>query len=207
MIAPVTHPTTVAEPRPTVPLLRWGAFAAILAAVLITPGWILSVIQESEGASWTIIFAHMALTFALMAVFAVQASRVGRLGEIGFVLAIFGNMMLIATMLSALTVQARLGQRGLEHFIASGSVMPQVAAAGLLSLSFLLGMVLFGIATIRAGVFPRRAGQLVIVGVVGMFAGAVPDITGLEAAGTIALFAAFAWMGWQFRQAPAAGAD
>jgi hypothetical protein len=207
VIASSTAPTAVVHPQPSVPLLRWGAMAALLATILVTPGWILSVIRESEGASWAIILAHLTLTFALITVFAVQASKVGRLGEIGFVLALFGNMATIATMISALMIQAGLGQHGLEQFIQRGSVEAQVAALSLLTLSFLVGMVLFGIATMRAGVFPRRAGQLVVVGVTGMFAGAVPDITALEAAGTILLFAAFAWMGWQLRQPEAAGID
>lgn len=199
MIAPTATPTLVIERPTSDSIFRWGGMAALVAAILITPGWILSVILESEGASWTIVLAHMLLTFALMTVFAVQVTQMGRLGPIGFVLAIFGNMVTIASMVSALTIQAGLGQHGLERFIQSGSVQPHVVAVSLLSLSFLVGMVLFGLATIRAGVFPRWAGQLVILGVVGMFAGAVPDITALEAAGTILLFAAFGWMGWQLR--------
>lgn len=200
MLAPVRVTPSVTDRSQSASLLPLGGLAGLLGAVLITPGWIGSVFKETEASSWAIICGHIALLLALVAVYAVQASRLGRTGQIGFVLAFVGNVFAISSMMASLVVQAKLGQRGLEHFIQSGSVVPQMAALSVLSVLFFLGVVLFGIATARAGVFPTYAGRLVAAGAVLAVAGALPDLTAVEAAGTIMLAAGFGWMGWLVRR-------
>jgi hypothetical protein len=64
-------------------------------------------------------------------------------------------------------------------------------------LAFLIGLILFGIATMRAGVLPRWAGPLLILGdvvfAVGTFAGSAALI--VEVVGAAITCAAFVWLG------------
>jgi hypothetical protein len=188
------------------PLLRWGGSTAILAAFAATPAWIASVVKEDPVSSWPIIAATAALLIALPAIFAGQAPRMGRLGRVGFVLMMVGGIFEVAGMTTVMIIQAKVGLHGHERFIASGSVAPHFAVLSALAVAFFLGAILFGLATSRGTVFPRRAGQMVVVGSVAMVAGSVPDITALVAGGAILQFAGFAWMGWSLDRLTA-GAD
>src|SRR5215210_6158997 len=88
---------------------------------------------------------------------------------------------------------------------ASGAEVEDVLGAGLSAalvllggLAFLIGLILFGLATMRAGVFPRWAGLLLIAGDVvfgaGSFAGpAAPVVFVVGAAITCA---GFVWLGF-----------
>src|SRR5947209_10279051 len=63
------------------PLTRWAALIAVLAAMVATPAWIASVVQEDPVSSWPIIATLVALLLAVPALFAVQASHLGLLGR------------------------------------------------------------------------------------------------------------------------------
>ena len=87
---------------------------------------------------------------------------------------------------------------------ASGVEVQAVTGAGLSGalsllggLAFLIGLILFGIATMRPGVFPRWAGLLLIVGDVvfgaGSFAGSAATI--FEIVGALITCAALVWLG------------
>jgi hypothetical protein len=179
------------------PLLRWGGLLAVFAAALATPAWIASVFQEDPVSSWPIIATMVALLLAIPAIFAAQASFMGQLGRIAVVLMMVGGMFEVAGMTTVMVIQAKVGLHGHEQFIMSGSVAPHMLALSALGVLFYLGVVLFGIATERARIFPRRAGLVTAAGSVVMVAGSLPDITGLVAAGAVLLFCGFAWMGWQ----------
>jgi hypothetical protein len=178
------------------PLLRWGGLLAVLAAAVATPAWITSVFQEDPVSSWPIIATMVALLLAVPAIFAAQASFMRRLGRIGVVLMMVGGMFEVAGMATVMVIQAKVGLHGHEKFITSGSVAPHMLALSALAVLFYLGVALFGIATVRAGIFPRYTGLLAAGGSIAMVAGSLPDITGLVAAGAILLFCGFAWMGW-----------
>ena len=64
-------------------------------------------------------------------------------------------------------------------------------------LAFLIGLILFGIATMQAGIFPRWAGILLIVGDVvfgaASFSGSAALI--VEVVGALITCAAFVWLG------------
>ena len=74
-------------------------------------------------------------------------------------------------------------------------------------LAFLVGLILFGIATMRAGVFPRWAGLLLIVGDVvfaaGCFAGSAAPI--VFALGSAITCAGFVWLGCALITGPRSG--
>ena len=88
------------------------------------------------------------------------------------------------------------GAYGAEVDGVLGAGLPS-ALAVLGGLAFLIGLILFGAATVRAGVFPRRAGLLLIAGDVvfgaGSFAGSAATI--FEILGAAITCAAFVWLG------------
>lgn len=179
------------------PLVRWAGLVTVLAAVVAAPAWTASVVQEDPVSSWPIIATFVALLLAIPANFAAQAPLMGRLGRIAVVLVMLGGMFEVSAMTAVMVIQAKVGLHGHEDFIMSGAVAPHFAALSGLAFLFYLGMVLFGVGTMRAGFFPRVSGPLTIAGSTAMVAGAVPDITALVAAGAVLLFAGFASMGWQ----------
>ena len=65
-------------------------------------------------------------------------------------------------------------------------------------MAFLIGLILFGVATMRAGVLPRWAGPSLILGdvvfAVGTFAGSASLI--VEVLGALITCAAFVWLGF-----------
>jgi hypothetical protein len=64
-------------------------------------------------------------------------------------------------------------------------------------LAFLIGLIFFGIATMRAGVFPRWAGALLIAGDVVFGAASFSGSAALvvEVVGALITCAAFVWLG------------
>jgi hypothetical protein len=98
---------------------------------------------------------------------------------------------------------------------ASGAEVEAVLGAGtsgtlslLGGLAFFVGLILLGIATMRAGVFPSAAGSLLIAGDVVFAAASFSGSAALvvEVAGAAITCAAFVWLGWALlsgRGAPA----
>jgi hypothetical protein len=139
-----------------------------------------------------VLAAHVLLVFALVALWAAQAEPSGILGSLGMVLGVVGTTLVSGVVL-------------VEIAGATGAEVDAVLGAGLLSafaqlggLAFLIGLILFGIATMRAGVFPRWAGLLLVVGDVvfglGSFAGSAATI--FEILGAALTCAALVWMGF-----------
>jgi hypothetical protein len=142
-----------------------------------------------------VLAAHVVLVFALVGLYAAQAERSGLLGSLGMVLSVVGTILVSGVVL-------------VEIAGASGAEVEDVLGAGLSAalvllggLAFLIGLILFGVATMGAGVFPRWAGLLLslllIVGDVvfgaGGFAGAAATI--FEVVGVLITCAAFVWLG------------
>jgi uncharacterized protein len=105
-----------------------------------------------------VLAAHLALVFGLVALWAAQAERSGPLGSLGMVLGVAGTTLVCGV---ALVEIAGASGAEVEAVLAAG--LP-AALALLAGLAFLVGLILFGAATMRAGVFPRLAGLLLIGG-------------------------------------------
>lgn len=125
------------------------------------------------------------------------------LGLVGFVLAFIGTafagaiQFMVATVIPVVAAQATV-------------IFPQVRrpptfAVPLLAMGFGLGYVLFGIATIRAGVLPRWSGLLLSIGVLlfmfaevlreaSLLSGMLPHVIGDSGAAVLGL--GLAWMGY-----------
>jgi hypothetical protein len=116
--------------------------------------------------------SYMLFMFGLVGVYLAQAEKAGRLGAIGFVLTFFGVLMLTAQVvvatwsLPAIALQPNAPKTAFELLDPAG---PLAAFSLVVFVAYVpagIGLVLFGIATIRAGVLPRGAAVLLIIGTV-----------------------------------------
>jgi len=154
-------------------LVRLGGLAAVGAGVLTIIGDLvgLSVYFEEPAVVattfsysltfWLYLLGSVLLLGGLVALYVYQSEAAGILGVVGFVVAFLGT---------ALIVGANWAQVFIGPLLAVNA--PQIlelGPTGGLLLTFItlgVGWLLFGIATLRAGVFPRWAAILLIVGAV-----------------------------------------
>jgi hypothetical protein len=172
-----------------------GGLASIMAGVLLLLGHVFNLGGNPEygtvAGSCSVLAAHVLLVFALVALYAAQAERSGSLGALGIVLSVIGT-----TLVSGVVLVEIAGASGADVEAVTGTGLS--GALSLLGgLAFLTGTIMFGIATMRARVFPRSAGLLLIVGdgVFGAasFSGSVT--LAVEVVGAAITCAAFVWLG------------
>ena len=112
------------------------------------------------------------LVFGLVALYAYQVEAAGRLGVVGFVVSTIGTVLLtgsawfqlfvvpaMAAEVPAFAEAARAAQVG--QWLTVGLIVPLLAQA--------VGWVIFGVATYRAGVFPRWVAVAVVLGALLLF--------------------------------------
>jgi hypothetical protein len=108
--------------------------------------------------------AAILMIVGLGGIYARQANESGRLGLIGLILALVGTSVvcgiffLVSTAIPLIATEAPV--------LFERAMTPPAWGMPLVILGFALGYVLFGLATVRAGVLPRAAGALLVVGVV-----------------------------------------
>ncbi len=172
-----------------------GGLASVAAGLLLVLGHVLDLGGDPEygtvlGGS-LVLTAHVALVFALVSLYAAQAQQSGLLGGLGMTLSVVGT-----TLVSGVVLVEIAGASGAEVDVVLGAGLPG-AVAVLAGLAFLIGLILFGAATMRAGVFPRWSGLLLIIGDVvfgaGSFAGTAATI--FEVLGALITCAALVWLG------------
>ena len=183
----------------SVTLYRASGLALLLGAVLFIVGSILSFAGAPLTPLWLIMtgvwMSGMVLgLLGLPGIVARQAERSGWLGFVGFLLTFLGwflltgfyvgDNLIISPWLNALAPQV----------YAQWFVNPAVAVSLHVANSLLgVGGVLLGIATMRARVFPRWAGWLLIAAVVDLGSFVIGNLT-LVATGLIIL--GLGWMGY-----------
>ncbi len=163
---------------PSLDLIRWGGPAAIAGGALFVIAELLDLYNFSgaaaEGefsevaatASWTaeallFLLGEVLLLFGLFGLYARQSEAAGALGLAGFLVAFLGT---------ALSAGISYGDAFILPYLAVEA--PEVVDAGpplgvILSFGvFTVGWVLFGLATLRARVYPRVAAVLLMVGAV-----------------------------------------
>jgi hypothetical protein len=150
------------------------------------------------------------LLWGLIGIYGPQSRAAGTFGLWAFVVAFFGTALVAGNVWAEVFVYPTLAQ--VAPNVMSGSVtdFPSYLSAGL-SLSFPLfglGLILFGVATIRAGVYPRWAAVLLIVSIpVTMFLDPTPG-SFQESIGQILLGIAVATLGWYaLRRAPSSNSS
>jgi hypothetical protein len=195
-------------------LIRWSGLAALVAGLIfagIQPIHPPDVLSSVTTGAWTIIntlkFA-MCLIFliGITGIYARQVEEAGWLGLAGFLLLIVCWWLqtgYVFTELFILPVQANAAPQFVQSFL--GVVNPESpvemnigalpAIYGLRSILYLLGGLVFGIATLRARVLPRwPAGLLAIAALLTPAAALLPHAIQRYAAIPVAL--AIAWLGY-----------
>jgi hypothetical protein len=175
---------------------RWGGgLTSVAAGVLLLLGHIVNLGGDPEYGTVLgevlVLSAHALLVFALVSLWAVQAEPSGSLGAAGMVLSVLGTVLNCAAVLAEI---AGASGADVDPVVGQG-VSGTITLLG--GLAFLIGLILFGVATMRAGVLPRWAGPLLILGdvvfAVGTFAGSAALV--VEVVGALITCAAFVWLG------------
>ena len=173
--------------------VRWGGLAALLAGVLLVVSELLRLyIDLVDPNLYGSIFVFngvlglllsVLVQLGLVGLYARQAGATGTLGLVGFVLAFIGvNLSMGASFVDAFAKPVVWPWEDPEYFERT------VAALAIFAPGFVLGWVLFGVATHRARVYPRASAMLLI-------AGALILLLPLPLGG-IVFAAALAWMGY-----------
>lgn len=137
-------------------LIRWSGPAAMAAGALLIVTFLLSEFV-ADGFFYLITLVFLLLLVALPGLQAQQAGRSGLLGRIGFSMALIGAAILVVLFAIVGVSETFFG------FDPDESAVPLLFLAGGF-FTFLVGIILFGIATARAGVFPRGAALLLTLG-------------------------------------------
>jgi hypothetical protein len=182
---------------------KGGGLASIAAGLLLVVGHVVNLGGHPEYGrvlgEILVLTAHLSLVFALVALYAAQAEQSGLLGALGMILSVVGTIIVCGVVLVEVAGASGVNVAGVLEAGVSG------ATSFVGGLAFLIGLIVLGIATMRAGVFPRWGGLLLIVGDVvfgaGSFAGAAASI--VSVVGAAITCAGFVWLGlrlWSTRQ-------
>ena len=157
-------------------LLRWGGLAALVSGVASVMGDLLRLfvdVKSAESATtpsyalvfWMYLIGAVLLMIGLVCLYVSQSEEAGVLGLMAFLTAFSGTVLLAGTLWFELFITPALAVEA-----------PRLAEAelGLVGfvLSFLLvvlGWFMFGVATLRARLYPRWAAVLLMVGVIVSF--------------------------------------
>lgn len=187
----------------TTTLIRLGAACAVAAGVVVTgyEAINLALGYPETGAGDALVSAGHALwlplgVFALVGLHLRQEPGTGRLGTSGFLLAMLGTMVIGAIYVSDLLLGPAIEAEAPQIFEEPTKTMIVSVLAG--AACFVVGHLLFAVATLRARVFPRPAAVLYLVGAVL----AITALVGLPGA-TVVLHLGLAWLGWAVLSEPA----
>lgn len=144
-------------------LYRWGALSVILTALLFAAAAIAVIVVPDGGLSNPVapILYYAGLILAVPAyltLYSAQSQYAGKLGFTGFVMAVVGSIMYSGPAFVLIAGTSGVATWHDVWGFAMGNVLPLGATI------FLIGSILFGIATRRANVFSRNAGLLLIMG-------------------------------------------
>jgi hypothetical protein len=197
----------------TTKLIRLGGASAVLAGVsyvlvgALHPPNVVSAVTSTRWADVHVIACAMSFfgLLGMVGLYARQAQKVGWLGLAGFVLfslwlvIIMGFSFVEAFVLPRVAATDPAFVRGwLGMFTGSAGKADLGALPTLWTLSgplYMLGGLLFGIATFRAGILPRWSGALLAVGtLLAPVAGLLPNASQPKVAVPVGI--ALAWMGY-----------
>ena len=206
----------------TTNLIRWSGLIAVLGGILFPLAAFIHPNGEDLAAvsmpNW--VPAHllgfvsvMLMHLSLIGLYARQAEQTGWPGLVGFLLAFVGSAFAIVIQYVTSTVIPLIAAQAPALF--DQAMTPPSFAPPLFVFGFIFGYVLFGVATIRAGVLPRGSGVLVVVGILLFFLGEISflgqglsapalqqffalirKLHGIVLLGDIAFGLGLAWMGY-----------
>ena len=187
-----------------------GVLTAIVGAFLILFG-ILPIIMlpTSEpllqwvlDADWSVLnglalIMTVLTPLALISLYAKQVEESGWLGFIGFVMAFVGSVLFSSVQFDEALLWRIFAEEAPALLDLAGPMFKNPAFSTIylaMGILYILGFVLFGLATLRGGVFPRVAAILLIIGVP-LFASGVFLPQFLRTIGAILAGASLLWMG------------
>ncbi len=157
-------------------LMRLAGLAAVLSGASSVIGDLLSLIVDLEStesaatAPYVIVFllyllGAVLLLLGLVGLYTSQSEAAGVLGLLGFLVAFLGTALVSGALWFELFITPSLATEAPELAEA------ELGLAGFILsfLSVIVGWILFGVATLRARVYPRPAAVLLIVGAVVSF--------------------------------------
>jgi hypothetical protein len=134
---------------------------------------------------------------ALAALYSGQVDEAGWLGLAGFATAFVGSVLFACVQFDEAFLWPILAKSAPEFLNPTGPMLSDPGFSTiylLMGVLYIVGFVLFGVATFRGGVFPRFAALLLIVGIP-LFAGGMFLPYFLRAAGSLLAGAGLIWMG------------
>jgi hypothetical protein len=188
---------------PASEIMRWGALSAVVGGALLVIAVLYSLIVEVGGGPETFseaaltpsyaITTGMSLLAAVLILFGLvglnlrqSETVVGALGRVGFLVAFLGTALVVGTVWTEFFVAPSLAVEAPE-FLDAEEVTGFIDVGFIASYSLLsLGWALFGVAALRAGIYPRWVPILLIVaaliGLVPFSGGAAPLALGIAVA-------------------------
>jgi hypothetical protein len=182
-------------------IMRWGALSAVVGGALLMIAVLWSLIVEvggpetfSEAAltpSYAIstgmsLLAAALILFGLVGLNLRQSETAGVLGRVGFLVAFLGTALVVGTVWTEFFVAPSLAV-GAPEFLDAEEI-PGLLDVGFISTYTLLslGWALFGVAALRAGIYPRWVPIVLIIaaliGLVPFSGGAAPLALGIAVA-------------------------
>lgn len=197
-------------------LIRWSGLALLVAGML----WLLSILHPPDtlegmlAPAWgpshyVTAVASMLLVFGLIGLYAYQMEKVGWLGLIAFILTVAGSAMLItAELLGGALAPTLAANPATQSLVNPQQAGPFVIVIGLIAVLGTVGNILLGIAIMRAGVLPRWAGLLIIIGYVFLVFGiGLPALAIFADVGIVLSGLGYAWCGFRIWHVNPAGAE
>jgi hypothetical protein len=132
--------------------------------------------------------AMFALLLALTGLYSRQVPVAGGLGLVGYLVAFLGTMLVAGDWWYEAFIGPALREQAPEVLTTAPSASIIIGAA-ITSVTFAAGWAIFGLATVRAGVWPQRMAVLMTVG-------GVAGVLTLIAPFQLPLAFAVGWMGW-----------
>lgn len=176
-------------------LFRWGGGLLVLTAILFGVGGALVALQADGGlgniAAPILYYLGLVLsTPAFTALYGVQARQTGRMGLVGYALAVIGAILYSAPAFVLVAGAAGVAEWHSIWGFAMGNVL--LIGPGL----FFLGSILLGVATRRAGVLPGWAGLLLAIGSATWLIAYYPSLPLVLVVANLVAGAGMAWAGW-----------
>ena len=189
-------------------LVRWSGLVAMVAGVLLLIAELLELlpvfddIPFSELALTSIFTLQLTLYLAgliliavgLVGLYAHQSETVGLLGLVGFLVAFAGTVLFTGFFWANIFVAPALAV-GAPEFLDQGGRFPGFRLS---LITYAVGWLLFGLASLKARVYPRAS-------VVALIIGAALDLVGAPLSGLV-IDAAFVWLGFSLFSGRAASA-
>jgi hypothetical protein len=135
--------------------------------------------------------------WALLALYNRQSIATGTLGLWGFVVAFFGTALFAGSVWAEVFVYPTLARVAPTVFTGqSAEASSVIIGKNLSAYLFAIGIVLFGLATLKAGVYPRWASALLVVSIPATIFLPNTEGTFSESIGQIMFGSAFMILGW-----------